>query len=95
MLLAALSGEAEEDVESAGLALVAADKSITQADAAAEMWLAELRENSRGEALPPVVTAVASRARSIGAASWRRRERPRAGAHRVGPLAARPRLDAG
>jgi hypothetical protein len=41
------------------------EHSITLADPAAEGWLAELSESTSGEALPPVVTAVASRARSI------------------------------
>ena len=62
-LLRALSGERSEDTRSAGLALVAPDNTVVQADAAAEMWLAELRGDARGESLPPVVAAVATRAR--------------------------------
>jgi len=64
MLFAALSAERLDG--SAGLVLLAPDNSITRADAAAEHWLAELREGGRGELLPSVVTTVASRARSIG-----------------------------
>ena len=65
MLLSALSAEQHEPRESAGLALLAVDNSIAVADAAAELWLAELRDGSPGDAVPPVVSAVASRARSI------------------------------
>ncbi len=50
---------------SAGLAVLAPDNSVVTADAAAEGWLAELRETGAGAPLPPVVSAVASRARSI------------------------------
>jgi DNA-binding CsgD family transcriptional regulator len=66
MLLASLSGEHQEHAGSPGLVLLAPDNSIVRADAAAEMWLAELRESGRDEPLPPVVIAVASRARSLG-----------------------------
>ena len=66
MLLAALSADSKEHGESAGLVLLGPDNSITRADAGAELWLAELREGRAHEPLPPVVTAVASRARSIG-----------------------------
>ena len=65
MLLTAVSAEQANDEESAGLLLLGSDDSITLADAVAERWLAELRETSRGQPLPPVVAAVASRARSI------------------------------
>jgi DNA-binding CsgD family transcriptional regulator len=65
MLLTAVSPEHANDAEPAGLLLLASDDSITLADAVAEGWLAELRESSRGQPLPPVVAAVASRARSI------------------------------
>jgi DNA-binding CsgD family transcriptional regulator len=54
-----------EDVEPAGVAVLAPDNTITSANPAAKMWLSELRESSPGHPLPPVVTAVASRARSI------------------------------
>jgi len=64
-LLTALNGEGEEAEESSGLVLLAADNSIVLADTSAQMWLAELRESTRSEPLPAVVTAVASRARSI------------------------------
>ena len=69
MLLAALPSEpqdAQDAEQSAGLILLAPDNTITQADAAAEQWLAELHEEDRSERLPSVVAAVASRARSIG-----------------------------
>ena len=65
MLLTELSPERHDGDASAGLALVAADNSITRADAAAEMWLAELRDGGPGDTLPPVAAAVATRARSI------------------------------
>ncbi len=51
--------------EPAGLVLLAADNSITMTDAAADRWLAALRESGRGSPVPGVVTAVATRARSI------------------------------
>jgi DNA-binding CsgD family transcriptional regulator len=65
MLLTAVSAKHADDAESAGLLLLASDDSITRADAVAERWLAELRESGRGQPLPPVVAAVANRARSI------------------------------
>jgi DNA-binding CsgD family transcriptional regulator len=54
-----------DDAEPAGVAVLAPDNTITSANPAARMWLSELRESSPGHPLPPVVTAVASRARSI------------------------------
>jgi DNA-binding CsgD family transcriptional regulator len=54
-----------EDAEPAGVAVLAPDDTVTSANPAARMWLSELRESSPGHPLPPVVTAVASRARSI------------------------------
>jgi DNA-binding CsgD family transcriptional regulator len=65
LLTAAMSEEREDPEESVGFALLAADNSIAMANAAAEMWLAELRGNSADEPLPAVVTAVATRARSV------------------------------
>jgi DNA-binding CsgD family transcriptional regulator len=66
LLLTALSAPDEDHEESAGLVLLAADNSITMVNPAAEMWLAELRASGRsGDHIPPVVTAVASRARSV------------------------------
>jgi DNA-binding CsgD family transcriptional regulator len=65
LLLTAVSAQHHGRAESAGLLLLASDGSITLADGTAERWLAELREGSRGESVPAVVTAVASRARSI------------------------------
>jgi DNA-binding CsgD family transcriptional regulator len=64
MLLGALSAERRESLESGGLVLLAADNSITRADSAAQVWLAELRDNN-GDAVPSVVMAVASSARDI------------------------------
>jgi DNA-binding CsgD family transcriptional regulator len=66
MLCAALSVERQEQGGSAGLVLLAPDNSITRADATAELLLAQLVEDRRHDPLPAVVTAVASRARSIG-----------------------------
>ena len=66
MLVAAQSTQAGEDDGSAGLVLLAPDNSITHADAAAQLWLAELRETGPDKPLPSVVVAVASRARAIG-----------------------------
>jgi DNA-binding CsgD family transcriptional regulator len=65
LLTATLPAGRPDDSQDAGVAVLAPDNSITSANAAARMWLAELCEDSRGEALPPAVTAVASRARSI------------------------------
>jgi DNA-binding CsgD family transcriptional regulator len=65
LLAAATSDQHGEHEEAVGFALLAADSSITMANAAAETWLAELRQNGQDGPLPPVVTAVASRARSI------------------------------
>jgi DNA-binding CsgD family transcriptional regulator len=65
LLTAATTDQGEHHEEAVGFALVTADSSITLANAAAEMWLAELRDDGPDGPLPPVVTAVASRARSI------------------------------
>jgi DNA-binding CsgD family transcriptional regulator len=65
LLTAATTDQGEHHEEAVGFALVTADSSITMANAAAEMWLAELRDDGPDGPLPPVVTAVASRARSI------------------------------
>jgi DNA-binding CsgD family transcriptional regulator len=67
MLLADPPDEHAGTSEPAGLAQLAADYSLITADAAAERWLAELQETASGAPLPPVVTAVATRARSISA----------------------------
>jgi DNA-binding CsgD family transcriptional regulator len=64
MLRTAPAAERHDHDESAGVALLAADNSITQADSTAESWLAELGATGPDVPLPPVVTAVASRARS-------------------------------
>jgi DNA-binding CsgD family transcriptional regulator len=65
MLLTALSAEQQDEDRSAGLALLAADNSISVADTTAEAWLAELATTGPDTPVPPVVTAVASCARSI------------------------------
>ena len=66
ILLTALSAAGDDDEEPDGLVLLAGDNSITVANPAAERWLAELRAGGRpGEHLPPVMVAVASRARSM------------------------------
>jgi DNA-binding CsgD family transcriptional regulator len=51
-----------EHAAAAGVVLLAEDNSVAMANAAAETWLAEL---GAGRPLPPVVAAVASRARTI------------------------------
>jgi DNA-binding CsgD family transcriptional regulator len=61
---AALSAR-PDDHEPAGLALLAADNSITLADTTAATWLADLGPTGPDAPLPPVVTAVVSRARRI------------------------------
>jgi DNA-binding CsgD family transcriptional regulator len=65
LLTATLPAGRPDDSQQTGIAVLAPDNTITSANEAARMWLAELLEDSRGEALPPAVTAVASRARSI------------------------------
>ena len=50
MLLTALSADGRDDEEPDGLVLLAGDNSITVANPAAEMWLAELRAGGRGRA---------------------------------------------
>ena len=59
-----LAPEPQEDDGPAGLAVLSPDNSIAMANAAAQIWLDEL---DPGAGLPPVVTAVASHARSIAA----------------------------
>jgi DNA-binding CsgD family transcriptional regulator len=65
MLLTALSAKQPGEDRSAGLAMLAADNSVSAADTMAEAWLAELAATGPDTPVPPVVTAVASRARSI------------------------------
>ena len=62
--LGALTAKRSGGMESGGLVLLAADNTITRADPAARVWLAELHDSSRDDLAPPVVAAVASRARS-------------------------------
>ena len=64
LLLTAPAAERHDHDESAGVVLLAADNSITLADSMAESWLAELGATGPDAPLPPVVTAVATRARS-------------------------------
>ncbi len=54
-----------EHEQSDGLVLLEADNSISFADLPAEMWLGDLAAGEPGEPLPPVVAAVAARARTI------------------------------
>jgi DNA-binding CsgD family transcriptional regulator len=63
MLLTALSAEQHDEDRSAGLALLAADNSISVADTTADAWLAELASTGPDTPVPPVVTAVAGQAR--------------------------------
>jgi DNA-binding CsgD family transcriptional regulator len=65
VLLTALSREPRDHGHPAGLALLAADNSITTMDAAAEAWLAQLRADRSDAPVPAVVAAVATRARAI------------------------------
>jgi DNA-binding CsgD family transcriptional regulator len=65
LLCAATSDRRDDPEESVGFALVEGDNSIAMANPAAEMWLAELRENGPEDLLPAAVVAVATRARSI------------------------------
>lgn len=57
--------EADGDPASAGLLLLAADHSVRVADAPGERWLAELAASTHEPSLPPVISAVAARARKI------------------------------
>jgi DNA-binding CsgD family transcriptional regulator len=61
---ALLAHEIEAAEGAPGLAQLEADRGVVSADEAATRWLAEL-QGPGGSALPPVVVAVASRARSI------------------------------
>jgi DNA-binding NarL/FixJ family response regulator len=64
VLLTGPAAERHDHDEPAGVAVLAADNSIAMADSTAESWLAELGATGPDAPLPPVVTAVASRARS-------------------------------
>ena len=64
VLLTTPAAERHDHDEPAGVAVLAADNSIALADSTAESWLAELGATGPDAPLPPVVTAVASRARS-------------------------------
>ena len=67
MLLGALSSDGPVNAPTGGVVLLAADHSITRADPAAQMWLAELRDSGStcSDPVPSVVAAVANRARDI------------------------------
>lgn len=67
VLRAEPSGEGHTDESSVGLVVLAPDDSVALADETAERWLAELRREPAETAPPPVVRAVAGRARSIAA----------------------------
>jgi DNA-binding CsgD family transcriptional regulator len=60
-------GDGGGDEPGAGLLLLADDNSIDVADPAAQRWLDELRADRPEAHLPPVVTAVAARARTAAA----------------------------
>ena len=48
-----------------GVLLLDSDSTIVMTDAAADTWLAELRESDPGQPVPPTISAVASRARRL------------------------------
>ncbi len=54
-----------EDERADGFVMLGSDNSIVFADLPAETWLADLAGDRRADSLPPVVAAVAARARSI------------------------------
>ena len=87
LLLTAPAAERHDHAESAGVVLLAADNSITLADSMAESWLAELGATGPDAPLPPVVTAVASRARSsaLRGAGEAARSRAHGSGHRRPP----------
>jgi DNA-binding CsgD family transcriptional regulator len=65
ILLSALSGNEEE--RGVGLLLLTEEDTVALANAAAELWLGELRGSDGGDRLPFVVHAVADRARNVAA----------------------------
>ena len=67
LLLAEPDGGGEAEEGSVGLVLLEPDDAVAIADAAAERWLAELRADPADATAPPVVRAVAARARGIAA----------------------------
>jgi DNA-binding NarL/FixJ family response regulator len=81
--LPARSDDEEKDVP--GIVLVAGDNELSAADAAGERWLDELAGAGADAVLPPVVSAVANRARAISAG----------GAPAEGPARARVRTASG
>jgi ATP/maltotriose-dependent transcriptional regulator MalT len=60
---------ADEEHRAAGVLLVGPDNTLAAADAAAQHWLAELRDDA--EQLPSAIAAVAGRARDIAAGRLR------------------------
>ena len=78
ILHTALSGQRNPDDGLPGVALLAADNSIVMTDAAADAWLAELGTDMPDSLLPPVVAAVARRARSTANGDASRVARARA-----------------
>jgi DNA-binding CsgD family transcriptional regulator len=65
ILLRALPAAGDQHQDVPGIVLLAGDNSISAADTAGERWIAELATAGRNAALPPVVRAVANRARAI------------------------------
>jgi DNA-binding CsgD family transcriptional regulator len=65
VLLTALAEARHDRPEASGLALLSPANEIIRISPPAERWFAELREGRPGHAVPPVVAAVASRARGI------------------------------
>jgi DNA-binding CsgD family transcriptional regulator len=77
-VLTAPAVEHHRDHPPAGLALLAADNSISVINTTAEAWLTELGATGPSTPVPPVVTTVASRARSIAEGRESRRALARA-----------------
>jgi hypothetical protein len=80
LLLDALPAQEDDGDADAGLLLLAPDDTVAGADPAAQRWLAELEATGPPASLPPVVRAVATRARDVAAGAA------------AGPVAARARV---
>jgi DNA-binding CsgD family transcriptional regulator len=65
ILLRELAAGCDQTEEVPGIVLLAGDNSISAGDAAGDRWLAQLPGAGADALLPPVVTAVANRARAI------------------------------
>jgi DNA-binding CsgD family transcriptional regulator len=81
----ALPACCDQDDDVPGIVLLAGDNSLSAADAAGERWLDELAGAGADAVLPPVVSAVANRARAISAG----------GGATAGPARARVRTASG